>query len=64
MKQVVSVSLVVSSVDSSKLDDSTITNIVQLVYGSLPIEDQKKILRQLKDAMKDEVPSAPGGSDQ
>ncbi|KAF9735674.1 hypothetical protein PMIN06_010259 [Paraphaeosphaeria minitans] len=58
-KQVIGVSLVVSSVDAGKLDDGTLRNIVQIVYGTLPADDQKKILNQLKAAARDEQQPNP-----
>ncbi|KAI0554289.1 hypothetical protein F4679DRAFT_527813 [Xylaria curta] len=58
-KQVVSVSIVVSSVDSSKLSNSTLRNIVQIVYGDLPTEGQTRILDQLETAAKNDLLSRP-----
>ncbi|KAI1739957.1 hypothetical protein F4680DRAFT_420791 [Xylaria scruposa] len=58
-KQVVSVSVVVSSVDSSKLSNSTLRNIVQIVYGNLPTEDQSRILEQLETAARKDLVSRP-----
>ncbi|KAI1140374.1 hypothetical protein F5Y05DRAFT_315467 [Hypoxylon sp. FL0543] len=58
-KQVISVNIVISSVDITKLSDSTLRAIVQNVYGSLPVDDQKRILAQLQDAAKNSLLSAP-----
>ncbi|KAI1418638.1 hypothetical protein F5Y13DRAFT_196426 [Hypoxylon sp. FL1857] len=58
-KQVISVNIVISSVDISKLSDSTLRAIVQNVYGALPIDDQKRILAQLQDAASNSLLSAP-----
>ncbi|OTA84037.1 hypothetical protein M434DRAFT_174882 [Hypoxylon sp. CO27-5] len=58
-KQVISVNIVISSVDISKLSDSTLRAIVQNVYGALPIDDQKRILSQLQDAAKNSLLSTP-----
>ncbi|KAI0838654.1 hypothetical protein F5Y06DRAFT_296269 [Hypoxylon sp. FL0890] len=58
-KQVISVNIVISSVDISRLSDSTLRAIVQNVYGALPIDDQKRILAQLQEAAKDSLLSTP-----
>lgn len=58
-KQVISVSVVVSSVDSSKLKSSTLANIVQTVYGHLKLEEQQRILSQLEMAAKKSLSSTP-----
>ena len=49
-KQVLCVSVVRSSVDPTKLSDSTMRNIVQNTYAGSSAEEQEKILKQLKDA--------------
>lgn len=50
-KQVISVSIVISSVDIRNVSDSTLRAIVQNVYGGLPV-DMNAILAQLQEAAK------------